>query len=338
MKVFIPMAGKGTRLRPFTLNTPKPLIKVAGKPIVSHLISQIASSINTNIEEIVYIVGDECYFDHTIIKLLEDISREYNAKTKIYRQLEKLGTGHAIMCAQESLEGPSIIAYADTLIHGRLIISDKVDGIIWVQEVKDPSSYGVVRLNNNKNIIELVEKPERFISNKAVVGIYYFKDATILKNQLAPYLNKKLAKGQEYLLNFGIEKMIEKEYVFKPQTLENWMDCGTPKLIVSSNSKMLNLLRPEPAEYKKEGKVELIEPVYIGNNISISNSTIGPGVTIEDNATIKDSKISSSIIMNNSKISNAEIRNSLIGANTVFDGKFKNIYLGDYSKIDNNED
>ena len=177
MKVFIPMAGRGTRLKPFTLKTPKPLINVAGRPIVSHLISQIALSIHTNIKEIIYIVGDECYFDDKIIKLLEDISNQYNAKTKIYRQIEKLGTGHAIMCAKESLNGPAIIAYADTLIHGRLTISDEVDGLIWVKEVKDPSGYGVVRLNSKSNIIELVEKPETYISNKAVVGIYYFKDA-----------------------------------------------------------------------------------------------------------------------------------------------------------------
>lgn len=232
MKVFIPMAGRGTRLKPFTLKTPKPLINVAGRPIVSHLINQIALSINTNIKEIIYIVGDECYFDDKIIKLLEDISNQYNAKTKIYRQIEKLGTGHAIMCAKESLNGPVIIAYADTLIHGRLTISDEVDGLIWVKEVKDPSSYGVVRLNSKSNIIELVEKPETYISNKAVVGIYYFKDASILREELRPYLNQKLSPGEEYLLNFGIEKMIEKDYIFKSQIIENWMDCGTPKLPV----------------------------------------------------------------------------------------------------------
>ena len=338
MKVFIPMAGRGARLKPFTLKTPKPLINVAGRPIVSHLINQIALSINTKIEEIIYIIGDECYFDDKIIKLLEDISNQYNAKTKIYRQIEKLGTGHAIMCAKESLNGPAIIAYADTLIHGRLTINDEVDGLIWVKEVKDPSSYGVVRLNSKSNIIELVEKPETYISNKAVVGIYYFKDAAILREELRPYLNQKLSPGEEYLLNFGIEKMIEKDYIFKSQIIENWMDCGTPKLIINSNSKMLTLLTPEPVGYKKEGSVEVIEPVFMGKNITISNSTIGPGVTINDNVEIKNSNISSSIIMENSKISNTELKNSLIGSNTIFDGKFKNIYLGDYSKVESNDD
>ena len=118
------------------------------------------------------------------------------------------------MCAKDSLNGPAIIAYADTLIHGRLTINDEVDGLIWVKEVKDPSSYGVVRLNSKSNIIELVEKPETYISNKAVVGIYYFKDAAILREELRPYLNQKLSPGEEYLLNFGIEKMIEKNYIF----------------------------------------------------------------------------------------------------------------------------
>ena len=131
--------------------------------------------------------------------------------------------------------------------------------------------------------------------------------------------------------------MIEKDYIFKSQIIENWMDCGTPKLIINSNSKMLTLLTPEPVEYKKEGSVEVIEPVFMGKNITISNSTIGPGVTINDNVEIKNSNISSSIIMENSKISNTELKNSLIGSNTIFDGKFKNIYLGDYSKVESND-
>ena len=132
--------------------------------------------------------------------------------------------------------------------------------------------------------------------------------------------------------------MIEKDYIFKSQIIENWMDCGTPKLIINSNSKMLTLLTPEPVGYKKERSVEVIEPVFMGKNITISNSTIGPGVTINDNVEIKNSNISSSIIMENSKISNTELKNSLIGSNTIFDGKFKNIYLGDYSKLESNDD
>ena len=210
MKIFIPMAGKGTRLRPFTLTCPKPLLPINDKPIVEHLIDQINSKLTTQIDEIIYILGDESYFNSDVVTSLTLIADKYNAKTKVYRQLDQLGTGHAIMCAEDSLEGPSIIAYADTMIQGQISIDPNVDGIIWVKKVKNPSSYGVVSLDEKKNIIDLIEKPQKYISDLAVVGIYYFKDISIIRDELKTHLNEKLSPGKEYLLNYGIERMIEK--------------------------------------------------------------------------------------------------------------------------------
>ena len=152
------MAGKGTRLRPFTLTCPKPLLKIIDKPIVEHLIDQITSRLTTQIDEIIYILGDEAYFNSDVVSSLTLIAKKYNAKTKVYRQLDQLGTGHAIMCAEESLHGPSIVAYADTMIQGQISIAPDVDGIIWVKKVEDPSSYGVVSLDEKNNIIDLIEK------------------------------------------------------------------------------------------------------------------------------------------------------------------------------------
>ena len=149
------MAGKGTRLRPFTLTCPKPLLKIIDKPIVEHLIDQITSRLTTQIDEIIYILGDEAYFNSDIVSSLTLIAKKYNAKTKVYRQLDQLGTGHAIMCAEESLHGSSIVAYADTMIQGQITIEPDADGIIWVKKVKDPSSYGVVSLDEKNNIIAL---------------------------------------------------------------------------------------------------------------------------------------------------------------------------------------
>ena len=147
MKIFIPMAGKGTRLRPFTLTCPKPLINILDKPIVEHLIDQITSKVKSNIDEIVYILGDESYFNAEVVHSLNIISEKYNAKTKIYRQLEQLGTGHAIMCAEESLSGPSIIAYADTMIHGNIEIDRQVEIVFTSSVWQFSQMQGTVRRN-----------------------------------------------------------------------------------------------------------------------------------------------------------------------------------------------
>ena len=333
------MAGRGTRLRPFTLSRPKPLLEIIDKPIVEHLIDQITSTLSSEIEEIVYILGEEAYFDSTVVDSLTLISKKYNAKTKVYRQLDKLGTGHAIMCAEESLSGPAIIAYADTMIQGKIEIDLKADGMIWVKKVPDPSSYGVVNLDEEHNIKELIEKPKDFVSDLAVVGIYYFKESSFLRDELKIHLKEKLEPGREYLLNYGIEKMIEKNKIFKSQEIEIWMDCGTPQLLLESAKTIMKSKEKYSNEnnFSREGKVIINDPVFIGKNVSLKNSTLGPNVSIGNNCVITDSKIQSSIVYNDSNISNANISNSILGSNCNYDGSNKEIFLGDYSQINNNE-
>ena len=333
------MAGRGTRLRPFTLSKPKPLLEIIDKPIVEHLIDQITSTLSSEIEEIVYILGEEAYFDSTVVDSLTLISKKYNAKTKVYRQLDKLGTGHAIMCAEESLSGPAIIAYADTMIQGKIEIDLKADGMIWVKKVEDPSSYGVVNLDEEHNIKELIEKPKDFVSDLAVVGIYYFKESSFLRDELKRHLKEKLEPGREYLLNYGIEKMIEMNKIFKSQEIETWMDCGTPQLLLESAKIIMKSKEKYSNEnnFSREGKVIINDPVFIGKNVSLKNSTLGPNVSIGNNCVITDSKIQSSIVYNDSNISNANISNSILGSNCNYDGYNKEIFLGDYSQINNNE-
>ena len=334
------MAGKGTRLRPFTLTCPKPLLKIIDKPIVEHLIDQITSRLTTQIDEIIYILGDEAYFNSDIVSSLTLIAKKYNAKTKVYRQLDQLGTGHAIMCAEESLNGPSIVAYADTMIQGQISIAPDVDGIIWVKKVEDPSSYGVVSLDEKNNIIDLIEKPQKYVSDLAVVGIYYFKDISIIRDELKIHLNDKLNPGKEYLLNYGIERMIEKKRVFKSQEIETWMDCGTPKLLIESAKKIMSsqIILEEKNSFIRSGNVKITQPVFIGKNVKIKDSEIGPFVSIEDDSDISNSNIESTLIYKSVKVSNADIKNSILGQYSVYDGSNKEIFLGDYSQINDNED
>jgi glucose-1-phosphate thymidylyltransferase len=243
------------------------------------------------------------------------------------------------MCAEDSLTGPAIIAYADTMIQGKIEIDLNADGMIWVKKVENPSSYGVVNLDKESNIIELIEKPKDFISDLAVVGIYYFKESSFLRDELKSHLKEKLEPGREYLLNYGIEKMIEKKKIFKSQEIETWMDCGTPQLLLESAKIIMKSKQKDSNEnnLSQEGTVIINHPVFIGKNVYVKDSTLGPNVSIGDNCVISDSIIQSSLVYNDSNISNANIKNSILGSNCNYDGSHKEIFLGDYSQINNNE-
>ncbi|MBT8394713.1 MAG: nucleotidyltransferase family protein, partial [Bacteroidia bacterium] len=181
MKIIVPMAGRGSRLRPHSLTVPKPLIPIAGQPIVHRLVKDIVKVVKQPVDEIAFVLGDPAFFGDEVVASLEELAINLGAKASIYRQLEPLGTGHAIMCAKESLSGPAVIAYADTLIRADFDLDHEADSVIWVKQVDKPEAFGVVKLNDNNEIIELVEKPQKYVSDLAVIGIYYFKDVGVLK-------------------------------------------------------------------------------------------------------------------------------------------------------------
>ena len=203
MKIIVPMAGRGSRLRPHTLTVPKPLIPIAGKPIVHRLVEDIAKVLDEKIDEIAFVIGKD--FGEKVEADLKMIAESLGAKASIYIQDQPLGTGHAIMCAKDSLEGPAVIAYADTLFKADFTLNKEADGVIWVKKVENPEAYGVVQLNEKNEIVDLVEKPSDFVSDLAVIGIYYFKDVSVLKNELQEVLDSKLTRGGEYQINDGIE-------------------------------------------------------------------------------------------------------------------------------------
>ena len=218
------MAGIGSRLRPHTLTVPKPLVPVAGIPIVHRLVKDIAKVVKEDIEEIAFILGDPAFFGEDVVKKLNQLAEELGAKASIYRQDQPLGTGHAIMCAEPSLSGPAVIAYADTLIKADFNLDPNADAVIWVKRVKHPEAYGVVKLNEQNEIVELIEKPKEFVSDLAVIGIYYFKNVGELKTELQSVLENNITHGGEYQINDGIKDMMKKGKIFKPGEVEQWMD------------------------------------------------------------------------------------------------------------------
>ncbi len=327
------MAGRGSRLRPHTITIPKPLIPIAGKPIVFRLVEDIVSVIKQPIEEVVFIIHKS--FGKQVEDNLIAIANQLNAKGTIYYQNEALGTGHAIMCAKDSLYGPAVIAYADTLFKADFDLDPDADSVIWVKKVEDPSHFGVVSVNENGQINGLVEKPKEFVTDMAVIGIYYFKNVDFLKISLQKVLDAKLTHGGEYQINDGIKIMMADGKKFLPGSVNHWMDCGNKDVTVETNSKTLNFLYSDGYDNVSENIIsdnsKIIQPCFIGENVFLKNCIIGPNVSIGNNSSIENCVVSDSLIQNNSTIKNISLQNAMIGNYVIFDGNFKDVSIGDYS-------
>jgi len=337
MKIIVPMAGRGSRLRPHTLTIPKPLIPVAGKPIVHQLVSDIAHVLGEPIEEIAFILGDPAFFGEDVVASLHELGENLGAKVSIYRQLDPKGTGHAIMCAEPSLSGPAVIAYADTLIRATFNLDKEADSVIWTKRVENPEAYGVVNLNEKEEIIELVEKPKTFVSDQAVIGIYYFKEVGELKKELQYVLDNEIIHGGEYQINDGIKRMMAAGKIFKTGTVEEWMDCGNKEVTVETNGKMLQFLMDDGKQllsdkYTSENS-KVIPPCYIGDGVVLKNATVGPFVSIGNETTLENCTVKNSIIQTQSVIKNATLDNAMIGNHVMYDGNFTQISIGDYSEL-----
>lgn len=333
------MAGRGSRLRPHSITVPKPLIPVAGKPIVHRLVKDIAKVLKQPITEVAFVLGDPAFFGEGVVDSLTKLANSLGAKASIYRQDKPLGTGHAIMSAEPSLSGPAVIAYADTLIRAEFDLDPDADSVIWTKEVSNPEAYGVVNLNENNEITELVEKPSTFVSNQAVIGIYYFKEVGQLKSKLQEILDENIMNGGEYQINDGIKRMMKDGKVFKTGSVDEWMDCGNKEITLETNSKMLGFLEKDAEEQLVDKSViiensTVIPPCYIAKHTTLKNSTIGPNVSLGENCVIENTNITESLIQNHTTVKNAKLKNAMIGNHVIYDGNCTNVSIGDYSKLE----
>lgn len=336
MKIIVPMAGRGSRLRPHTLTTPKPLIPVAGMPIVERLVRDIAALLEQPISDIGFVLGDPAFFGDDVVEKLSALAEDLGATPHIFRQNNPLGTGHAIMCAEPILSGPAVVAYADTLIRADFDLDPEADAAIWVKQVDNPQAYGVVQLDDHGDIKGMVEKPQEFVSDLAVIGIYYFKDIAQLKNELQGIIDAQLTRGGEYQINDGILRMIQQGKRFVPNTVAEWMDCGNPEITIQTNQRMLQFLQNEGetllAAHSNQNST-IIPPCYIGEGVKLTNSTVGPYVALGAGTQVENCTIENSIVQNQTHLANAHIKNAMIGNHVHFDGNFTSISLGDYSKL-----
>ncbi|MCU0449026.1 MAG: sugar phosphate nucleotidyltransferase [Bernardetiaceae bacterium] len=340
MKIIVPMAGRGTRLRPHTLTIPKPLLPIAGKPIVQRLMEDIAVVCNDKIEEIAFIIGD---FGAQVERDLAKIAESLGAKASIYYQDQPLGTAHALMCAKESLSGELVIAFADTLFKADFQLDRSQDGTIWVQKVDNPSSYGVIKTNEQGYITDFVEKPAHFVSDMAIIGIYYVKNGDALRDEMQYLLDNDIKDKGEYQLTNALENLKTKGVKFVPSLISEWLDCGNKDFTVHTNKRYLEYLHERTTNGQSQEKLVaesaknlhsvIIPPVFIGENAVIHHSVIGPHVSIGANTVVKNSVISNSIVQQNAVLENVNLENALVGNYVKYQGKPSDLSIGDYCTV-----
>lgn len=326
------MAGMGKRLRPHTLTTPKPLLPIAGKPIVQRLVEDIVAISDQKVEEIAYVVGR---FGAEAEKHLIDVAEKLGAKGSIHYQDEALGTAHAILCAASALNGPVTVAFADTLFRADFKLDTSKDGVLWVQKIDDPRQFGVVIVNPEGVITEFKEKPQEFVSDLAMIGIYYFQDGAALKAELQYLIDNNITNGGEYQLPDALRNMVKKGARFAPGAVTDWMDCGNKEAMIDTNRKVLGYIQAEltvPKSATVENSV-ILAPCYIGENAIVRNAVVGPFSSVGDGTMIENSIVSGSIINKNTKVINANLANAMVGMGAEVHGSPSSVSISDYSVI-----
>ncbi|MEM6264135.1 MAG: sugar phosphate nucleotidyltransferase [Bacteroidota bacterium] len=334
MRIIIPMAGRGSRLRPHTLTTPKPLVPIAGKPIVHRLAEDIVALYNGPVEEIAFIIGD---FGKEVETQLVAIAEKLGAKGTIYHQEEALGTAHAIYQARESMEGELIIAFADTLFRADFSLDREKDGAIWVNQVEDPRPYGVVTLDEAGIIQEFVEKPETFVSDLAIIGIYYIKSGEGLVDEIQYLLDNDIREKGEYQLTNALENLKAKGKKFVTGEVKEWMDCGNKKNVLDTTKRILEFAQEAGQDLVDSGveteNAVVIQPCFIGEGVKLTNSVIGPFVSIGANSVIEGAVISNSAIGSSTTVKNAVLNRAMVGSNASVDYDAAGLDIGDYCRV-----
>ncbi len=324
MKAVILLAGLGTRLRPHTYSKPKPLVQVAGKPVLAHIIDSLTE---LEIEETIFIVG---YLGDQIQKYVTDHYPKMRAR--YVEQNEMKGQAHAILLTKEYIDQPVLIIFGDTIWETDFSRLEQVkhDGLIYVKEVDDPRRFGVVQIQNGF-VTKFVEKPIKYLSNLAVVGVYYFRNWQLLMRCIDALIERNIQTKGEYFLADAMQLMIEEGAKLEVETIPVWEDCGTREAILKTNRYLLTKHADQDSEIP--GSV-ILPPVHISNGACIKNSIIGPYVSISEDATVENSIVHDCIISECAHIENAMLESSLIGKDAHVRGTFERLNVGDSSEVD----
>ncbi|HUF11022.1 MAG TPA: sugar phosphate nucleotidyltransferase [Rhodothermales bacterium] len=328
MKLIIPMAGRGTRLRPHTHVTPKPLLPVVGVPMVERIVNTFTQVLPRPLSEGVFVLGD---FPQEVNEQLTQICERHGMKASVVYQDIALGTGHAVDCARDFLEGEIIAVFADTVFTIDTAVSlEGADVVAFVKWVEDPRRFGVVVMTDDR-ITDFVEKPKEIISNDALIGIYYVKEGERLRGALKYIIeNEVTGHGNEYQLTDAFDYMLKQGLVFRTAQVTDWLDCGTIEALMDTSRVLLN----RPGEARMLGTIEesvIIQPVYMGEGAVVRRSIVGPNVVVEAGAQITDAIVRDSIVFSGARIQTAQLRDSLVGREATLSGHHYKVNVGDHS-------
>jgi glucose-1-phosphate thymidylyltransferase len=326
MKVIIPLAGKGTRLRPHTHLVPKPMLKIAGKPVMAYILEDLQKL--GNVEQVVYVTG------HLKEKVEEYTKKEFASLPAVFvEQTVQDGTAGAVKLAQPWVDQDVLIIFVDTIFETDLSVikNTDADGIIWVKEVEDYQRFGVVVTDKDGNMTQIIEKPTTPISKRANIGLYYIKNWKLLYEGIDHVLTQPKNKG-EYYLTDAFQYMIDKGAKIKVVDVEGWYDAGKLDTLLETNQTVLSKgAARKPKNIEKS--VTIHDPVYIEDNVTMSNSVIGPNVSIGAGSVIEGSTLTHTIIGKKGRVKHSTLHNSLIGDEVVIEGLKGELTVSDHSEI-----
>ncbi|MCS7188361.1 MAG: sugar phosphate nucleotidyltransferase [Bacteroidia bacterium] len=330
MRIIIPMAGEGKRLRPHTFTTPKPLFPILGKPVLQWLLEEVRAALSSPVEKMVFIVRD---LKEEVKGFLKTLSNQWGAEAYFCEQAEPLGTAHAIYQAKEHLAGPCTILFADTIFKASIQVPEEADGALWVKRVDKPQSYGVVELSPEGYISRLIEKPEIPLSDLAIIGVYFLREAQHLIPAIEYLFEKGVRSKGEYQLTDALQRLCDQGLRLRALPVEEWLDCGSRSLILRAQARLMDLGLAPPSESPEIGKnVQIIPPVFIAKDAQVSESVLGPYVVVEKGARIRRSIISHSLCRQGAVIENSVLSEALIGVEAHCHNALGSVDLGDYSR------
>jgi len=325
MKVIIPLAGKGTRLRPHTHLVPKPMLKIAGKPVMAYILEDLEKL--GGVDQVVYVTGH-------LKEKVEDYARtQFSLPAVFVEQTVQDGTAGAVKLAQPYVDQDVLIIFVDTIFETDLSVikTTDADGIIWVKEVEDYQRFGVVVTDKDGNMTKIIEKPSTPISKRANIGLYYVKNWKLLYEGIDHVLTQPKNKG-EYYLTDAFQYMIDKGAKLKVIDVEGWYDAGKLDTLLETNRIVLSkgaARRPK----NLEKSVTIHDPVYIEDDVSISNATIGPNVTLGKGCKVEGSTLRDTIVGSRCTVKHSTLHDSLIGNDAIIEGLRGAVTISDHSEI-----
>ncbi|RMF51386.1 MAG: nucleotidyltransferase [Bacteroidetes bacterium] len=328
MRLIIPMAGEGKRLRPHTFTTPKPLFPLLGKPVLAWLVEEVYRALPQPVEEMVFVVRD---LKEEAQRFLVQLAGQWGAKAYFCQQEDPLGTAHALYQARQHLQGPCVVLFADTIFRASIQVPHDADGALWVYRVENPRSYGVVELSPEGYITRLIEKPEVPPSDLAIIGVYFLREAQRLVPAIEYLFEQGIRSKGEYQLTDALQWLCDQGVRLRALPVEEWLDCGSKALILQAQARLLEW-GGVPASVPTLPSVTLIPPVYVAEGATVSESVIGPYTVVEAGARVYRSVLSHSLCRTGAVVEYSTLRDSLIGAHAECRQAAGMVDLGDYSR------